>query len=123
MKFIDFYDAWWYLQNHNYFLDHEALELYNIKLSIFPSKLDIDVQKVNPLTGLIDDDESKNTHIEVWLECGDYKKEENSDFYEYYHDTKLDCGGATFEEAIIKLANLVEKYYPIRRWGKIEEEE
>ena len=27
------------------------------------------------------------------------------------HDTRLDCGADTFEEAIIQLANLVDKYY------------
>lgn len=30
----------------------------------------------------------------------------------YSHDIELDCGGDTFEEAIIKLANLVRERYP-----------
>ena len=29
----------------------------------------------------------------------------------YTHDIDLDCGGDTFEEAIIELAKLVKKYY------------
>jgi hypothetical protein len=124
-KFIDFYDAWWYLQNHAYFIDHEVLDKNKEwRFSRFNTELDIDVQKVNPLTDKIDDDENKNTHIEIWLECGPYELYEDypggPKRYCHGHDIKLDCGGATFEEAIVNLANLVEKNYPLDKYGKIE---
>ena len=28
-----------------------------------------------------------------------------------YHDTKLDCGAPTFDEALVKLARLVKRHY------------
>ena len=71
----------------------------------FEECLDIDVVKVNPLNKTIEDDKSLNTETNVWLECGQYSK------YTRWHDMELDCGGVTFEEAIIELANLVQKNY------------
>ena len=91
--FTDFYEAYHYLREHNMFQGN------------FQSCLDIEVVKVNPLSKSIDDDDTLNTETNVWLECGKYSK------YIPYHDFELDCGGVTFEEAIIKLANLVKKYY------------
>ena len=63
------------------------------------------IVKINPDIGMVDDDESKNTKVEVWLEAGPYGEHCN------IHDWDLDCGGDTFEEAIIKLADLVKQYY------------
>lgn len=91
--FNDFYKAFNYLHKHPLFQER------------FHECLDIEVVKVNPKTKSIDDDSSKNTETAVWLECGQYSK------YSAYHDINLDCGGRTFEEAIIKLANLVQKHY------------
>lgn len=68
----------------------------------FITALDVDVAKVNPVTREIDQNPSKNTRLEVWLETGPEVG---------LHDWMLDCGGTSFEEAIIKLAGLVEKYY------------
>ena len=55
---------------------------------------------------------SNNTKTEVWLEFGrafiDYSI---TDDVMFEHDYRLDCGGDTFEEAIIKLANLVDQFY------------
>jgi len=51
----------------------------------------------------------------IWLECGRKGPKIFDDpsipegYYPNYHDIELDCGGATFEEAIVNLANLVEK--------------
>jgi len=123
-KFTDFYNAWWYLQEHAYFINYELLAQANIRDSSFNQGLDISVQKVNPLTKTIDGDESKNTETSIWLEAGPYELVEDfpggTPFYCSAHDIALDCGGATFEEAIIALANLVEKQYPIKKWGKID---
>ena len=77
----------------------------------FEECLDIYVTKVNPKTKRIDDNEKLNTKVEVWLECGKYLFDEHRKEYLPCHDIDLDCGGDTFEEAIIKLANLVKKYY------------
>lgn len=90
---------------------------------------------VNPETNEIDDNESLNTKFQTWLEVClpasnmeilsflsmDGSTEEIAknahkynlfDQYRFHlHDYELDCGGDTFEEAIINLATLVlEKY-------------
>lgn len=82
------YEAYWYLQELGY-IDH----------------LDIMMSKVNPETNEIDDDNSKNTKVEVWLETGLWDEE----LMMPTHDIDLDVGAETFEEAIIKLAQKVKK--------------
>lgn len=96
--FKKFYDAWWFLNNHAMFQD----EYEN---SHFLECLDVYVAKVNPDTCSIDDDESLNTKTEVWLEIGNYDKNCR------WHDVDLDCGGDTYEKAIIQLANNVLEQY------------
>ena len=91
---MDFYTSWHFLNKHKMFNGQFITGLY------------IEVVKVNPDTNSIDDDKTKNTKEQVWLECGPYEKP-----YGLTHDIYLDCGGDTFEEAIIKLAGLVKKYY------------
>ena len=78
----------------------------------FLDALDIDVVMVNPKTNRINmSDSTKNTKVQIWLECGQYyKKNKYTGTVGFYHDTRLDCGADTFEEAIIKLAKLVKKY-------------
>jgi hypothetical protein len=80
------------------------------------------VVKVNPKTNSVVKDESKNTATRIWLEWGPISLDE---YYEEHwgispvHDTRLDCGGKTFEEAVITLANLVIEYYgDYRLWDK-----
>lgn len=60
------------------------------------------VVKVNPKTNEISDDVELNSKTRIWLECGITPNE---------HDIRLDCGGDTFEEAIIQLADLVIKHF------------
>lgn len=62
----DFYKAWWYLEEHPMFQDKK------LELSRFQECLDIEVHKVNPKTGSIDDNKELNTKVEVWLECGEW---------------------------------------------------
>ena len=90
---MEFFEAWEFLLEH---------KMFN---RFFRDILYIMVVKVNPETNEVDDDNSKNTKTEVWLECGPWSAEYNT------HDWDLDCGGDTFEEAIIKLAGLVKKWY------------
>lgn len=85
---MDFYTAFTFLKRH--------------PSGNFIEALYVDVAKVNPETGSIDNDSTKNTQIEIWLESGPECG---------VHDIMLDCGGRTFEEAIINLAKLVMKYY------------
>lgn len=123
---MNFYDSWWYLLEHKAFADFNFLnsegEPY---ISAFLRLLDIDVQKVDPKTHRIEDDESRNTLTEVWLELGtqyqpDESWNEGKEWYYNSHDTNLDCCGDTFEEAIIELAKLVEEFYPLEKYGKID---
>ena len=92
---MDFYSAWQFLETHKIFNDE------------FNNGLWTQVVKVNPETNAIDIDTSKNTKVQIWLEHGPYDKEWGG----CTHDLDLDCGGDTFEEAIIELAKLVEEKY------------
>ena len=97
-----FYEAWNYLYDHKMFKDDSDG-------SHFLKCLDIDVVKVNPAKGSIDVNDNLNTQVEIWLECGELEKLPHGWFGS--HDVDLDCGGETFEEAIIKLSKLVKKHY------------
>lgn len=103
IKFTDFYEAYTFLYNHN-MVKHKNRSFFN-------QCLDIEVVKINPETKEIDllHDEN-NTKTEVWLEFGPITDDDEFGVIPA-HDYELDTGGDTFEEAIIKLANLVcEKY-------------
>lgn len=98
-----FYDSFKYLESHiifNYILKED------IHISKFQECIDVSVVKVNPETLAIDDDDTLNTKVQVWIEAGPYLENGMKT-----HDPDLDCGADTFEEAIIELANLVEKHY------------
>jgi hypothetical protein len=114
-KFKYFYDAWWFLYNHEIFID-KSLDTgqkdgHYLWSSRFSDCLDIDVQKVNPKKQAVDEDKTLNTETEIWLECGPWWYDEDFGGWNASHDWRLDCGGITFEIAIIKLANLVFKHY------------
>lgn len=96
--FKDFYEAWWFLNDHQMFKDE-------YDETRFLECLYVHVTKVNPLTCSIDDNIELNTKVEIWLEIGQYDKTCR------WHDIDLDCGGDTYEEAIVNLANLVLEYY------------
>lgn len=102
--FNNFYDSFHYLNTHPIFNHKPNGE--QTYYSFFNHCLDVDVQKVNPANGIKEDDESLNTQVEIWLEAGPFISEDIIS-----HDVDLDCGGYTYEQAIINLANLVyEKY-------------
>lgn len=90
---MNFYESWRFLAEHKIFND-----------SFEYDRLWTHVTKVNPETNKLDDDMAKNTKVQVWLECfvGNHGE---------IHDTDLDCGGDTFEEAIVELAKLVKRHY------------
>jgi len=110
-----FYDAWWFLVQHPMFFNPENypdVEEEDKKyFASFTECLCIDCQKVNPVTKSIDDNKKLNTHTEIWLECGPMQYVEVFERVTPTHDYRLDCGADTFEDAIIKLAKLVKRYY------------
>lgn len=65
------------------------------------------------------ENEKLNVNIECWLEFGELKWHENYEHYmpidypkmETYHNVELDCGAPTFDDALIKLANIVLKKF------------
>lgn len=87
--------------------------------------LDIFYAKVNhPTRGRVDKDKSKNKYVEVWLEFGPVyygfaysgtKKPmgewDDTTMLHHSHDIRLDTGGRTFDESLVKLAKLVLKFY------------
>jgi hypothetical protein len=78
----------------------------------FPCNLDIFYTKVDE-TRRVNDDKAKNINVECWLEFGQIKQEVSDGILHEmnYHDTRLDCGGPTFDIALVKLAGRVRKYY------------
>lgn len=84
---LDFYSAWWLLEEAG-----------------LTGAIDVMVVRVSPITRRIEDDTSLNTYLEVWLETGPMS---DDPFVTWEHDPDLDVGGATFEEAIIKMATKV----------------
>lgn len=101
-RFTDFYEAFHFLRTHKMI---ESTGFKSLKHNHFYECLDISVVKVNPETDAIEMNDDLNIKTQVWLEFGPI----NGLIPE--HDTRLDCGADTFEEAIIQLANLVDKYY------------
>ena len=95
---MNFYDAYHFLEKHSIFNNR------------FLEGLDVMVVKVDPETECIEDDRSRNTAVRVWLEAGPYIDEKKYGC-SWSHDPELDCGGKTFEEAIVRLAELVKKKY------------
>jgi hypothetical protein len=110
---LEFFRAYNWLQNH------PAMTPDDFRGG-FPGNLCTEVVLVNPLTDSIDDDESLNISPRIWLECGPCVEatEDEIEFEVFHrgdlhgtHDIDLDCGGDTFEEAIIELARLFRGKY------------
>jgi hypothetical protein len=114
---MNFYEAWWWLHDHPINLRPEPkLKGPTKEIPVGLYELDIHVAKVNPATNEIDAHKKLNTETQIWLEFGPFVNyaegfPEFSPNYHRSHDIRLDCGGKTFEEAIIKLAELVKKNY------------
>ncbi len=126
-KFLsNFYLTWRWLVEHPAFqakgrMGRELAEK-GFTDSRFAEVLDIDVQKVNPITNRVDEDQSLNTQTEIWLECGAIWNPTEEDLGHPVpeqeqligatcHDLHLDSSAETFEIAIMNLGRLVyEKY-------------
>lgn len=110
-----FFKSWWFLMDHKIF--SYTYPGHRLKESHFSDRaLHVFVTTIDPrLKAINEKDESKNTQLEFWLECGPLDKTHSKEFGQpiFTHDTDLDCGGRTFEEAIIKLAKLVRRKYGV----------
>lgn len=122
-EFTDFYDAWYFISTHPANSLDRIRRLPRDSKSHFRWTFDFTVEKVNPrhvtsygsfIKEYDKDKRHLNTKTEVWLEYGEVREsQETKDGYEYCHDLELNCSGNTFEEAVIRLANLMNEneYY------------
>ena len=91
---------------------------------------------VDPATETIEDDDARNTAFRVWVEAGppfDMRTDPNlpppeggwtlDNCWCSGHDLRLDCGAPTVEDALLKLADLVEQHYNEDGTEKPETEE
>ncbi len=102
-QFADAHEAFWFLSNHptRGYLNTSFIDV-----------LDVAVMKVNPESRRVEDDPAMNTEIEVWLESGPGYTEPSEVMGSVpWHDVDLDCGGPTFETALIRLAEKVQAKY------------
>ena len=93
-KFHNAADAWWWVYQHTFADVHE--------IEIIPNLVD-------PVTRRIEEDPSRNTFVEWWIEVFFYEWDDPK--HDSCHDWDLDCGGDTAEEAIYNLAQLVYDKY------------
>jgi len=120
---MKFFKAWEYLNKHGYFLDKELQENYGGEFSAFVENLTIDVYKIDPKIKEINLNEKKNTKVIISIETGECIKagKDNDLDWSVSHDPALDVQASTFEKAFIKLAKKVERHYPIKEFGVINE--
>jgi hypothetical protein len=104
-KMQNFYEAFKFLEGHHMFFNPET------HISEFEHQLSIDVVLVNPENKRIEDDVKLNTLPQVWLEASVFEDDPKDGYKGFSLDHDLDCGGDTFEDAIIDLALLVLKKY------------
>lgn len=88
-----------------------VLEHPKMQCDIFQPNIEMVPQLVNPLTKKIDDDESKNTEVNWWIEAGAYEYDDHATSITPCHDLDLDCGGTTIDEALRELVRLVREKY------------
>lgn len=112
-KFKNISDVQEWLMDHPSFMDDKGFTL-------FPQCLDWQFVMVNPLNQTIETDESLNTKVRCWLECGATWYDPDLEEWRPTHDYKLDTGADTFEEALANLAKLVYKNYGSYNPEKLE---
>ena len=125
-----FYNAWCYLNEHPVYWklvryghgqeDLDALPDNHMRwlehgYGFTDGGIWIAVARVDPATGALSNDPALNTRTEVWLETGEFAwsavKEHHIEPGTHYHNYKLDCGGETYEQAVIALARNVHRFY------------
>ena len=90
----------------------QKLYEFRLKRHAIETNLDIHYAKVNS-KGRVDDDPNENVNIEVWLEFGAnvHRLQDGQYMLTGEHDIRLDCGAPSFDEALVKLAHAVRRYY------------
>ena len=114
---MNFYEAWGFLAEHPKF-NHLKNGVPDV-LPGFMDNLDVSVVQIDPLTG--DYARGPGGVTRVQLEAGPWATIPAHCFGAGHvpgtydearsHDERLYCDGATYEEAIVKMADLVLKYY------------
>lgn len=114
------YDAFWFIHNHpaGWEIWQDSNKNKYIVQQCGRMNFDISPNKVNPKTKIVDKDKKKNTKVEWWVENGysilkdsRYLKDDEVLVSELCHDVKLDCGGDSYDEALINSAKLIRKNY------------
>lgn len=102
---LNAWNAWRFLKSHYIFRDEEG--------SVLAKCLDCDLREVNPATCAVDDDPAKNTAVRWFFKCSMWCRAKDNGLGEplAVPVPELNCDAATFEEAIVKLANLVRDRY------------
>lgn len=98
---------------HLWLREHPGLNsVGNIRVAM-QDNLNIEVVKVCPETGVRENDEKLNTEVRIMLETGPWQSDSGGGRFDGYwtHDPMLDCSGETFEDAIIRLSQLVKQQY------------
>jgi hypothetical protein len=93
-------EMWYWFKNHP-----------KLNLKDHEPWIEITPVLVDPKTKEVNDDSAKNTEVNWWLEAGYYAYIDSEIHPNSVHDTELDCGGKTTEEAVEKLYNLTLKKY------------
>lgn len=108
----DFHTAWHWLNNHPVFW-YFGKERHERNLcadrGVFEG-LEFVPVKVNPETLRIDDDSSKNTLVQIWVEVFMSSLRQPGGGIRL-HDVECDTGGATYEEAVVKVAKRIYERY------------
>lgn len=122
-----FYASWYYLNNHPVYWRFHPHEGHPPNSTVFleheygfgSDAINVMVVRVCAKCRRIhEEDGPYEEKTEIWLETGkwDMLPGRNHPGHTHWHDTELDCGGDTYEEAVVKLARLVwEKYGNDRR--------
>lgn len=107
-KWLDAHDCYWWIYSHPKLIFDGFANPW----------IDITPHKVCPQTRSIQENSEANTHIEFWVECGSHTWWDYASNKELVstHDWELDCGGDTWEEAVLNLGNLV-----LNKYGDYEE--
>lgn len=98
---MNFVDKYWWIYNHPKLRGPEYGSVW----------IEIEPHMVCPETNRIEDDDSLNTKVQYWVECGGTCIDEFLGGVSQYHDCDLDCGGDTYEEAVERLYELVLTHY------------
>lgn len=101
-KEMNICDKYWWIFQHTKL---QGPEYGQVWIEIIPNMVD-------PVTLTIEDDTSRNTKLQFWVECGGTcMPDEDNTHANTFHDWNLDCGGDTWEGAVEALYALVKKHY------------